>query len=311
VAALAGLIFFATRAARPRPEGGSVTGSVPGEAAPADAAEAQLREAVARHPDDVEARLDLARALLHGRDLMGVWNETQAVLARSPGHPRALAYQALVRLAMGQGEVAVSMLRQALSTDPGLLEARANLAFVYASLGRRREAEATVAETARLFPEEGARLKQALAQLEAEPASAPAPPAGEDPHAGVPPPTADATAPGTEAPRAAASLSGVIDASAAVRSRIGSAAVVFVTVREAGVDQGPPVAVKRLAASAFPLAFEIGPSDSMMGQPLPESVRLDVRADADGDPMTRPPSDPAARLDGVPAGTTGLRLELR
>jgi hypothetical protein len=212
---------------------------------------------------------------------------------------------------MGQGEMAVSMLRQALATDPGLLEAHQNLAFVYASLGRRREAEAAVAETARLFPEEGARLKQAIAQLGAEAASAPAPPAGEDPHAGVPPPSAEATSPANAAPGVAASLSGVIDASASVRARIGSGAVVFVTVREAGVSAGPPVAVKRLAAAAFPLSFEVGPSDSMMGQPLPERVRLDVRADSDGDPMTRPPSDPTARLDGVRAGSTGLRLELR
>jgi hypothetical protein len=70
------------------------------------------------------------------------------------------------------------------------------------------------------------------------------------------------------------------------------------------------VAAKRLLASSFPLSFAVGPSDSMMGQPLPKRMRLEVRADSDGDPMTRSPSDPSARLDDVKAGARDVRLEL-
>ena len=83
------------------------------------------------------------------RDFMGVWTETQHVLEHEPAEPRALSYQALVRLAMGQGDLAVSMLQQAIAAAPDLLEARQNLAFVYASLGRTQEAEAAVAEVTR------------------------------------------------------------------------------------------------------------------------------------------------------------------
>ena len=83
------------------------------------------------------------------------------------------------------------------------------------------------------------------------------------------------------------------------------------TVREAGVAQGPPVAVKRLESGAFPLQFELGAADSMMGQPLPERMRIDVRADSDGDPMTRPDSDPRGFADGVELGRTGVRITLR
>jgi Flp pilus assembly protein TadD len=180
-AAGAAIVGLAWRAAQPRPEGGSVTGSVGGgaqgsaqgsaqdSAAGQDersgGAEADLRAAVGRNPDDLEARLNLARQLLRNRDLMGVFNETQYVLSRSPGHPRALTYQALVRLAMGQGDVAVAMLRRAVAADPDLLEARRNLVFAYAKLGRLQEAEAAIAETSQRFPAEGARLKQALSKF--------------------------------------------------------------------------------------------------------------------------------------------------
>jgi tetratricopeptide (TPR) repeat protein len=337
-AAVALLVFLVWQAAERRPEGGSVTGTTPGGApagapggapgsgapggapgtgAPVDGRTAQLREVLARNPEDHDTRLDLARQLLTQRDLMGVWNETQHVLEHEPGQPRALAYQALVRLAMGQGEVAVSMLQQAIAAAPDLLEAHQNLAFVYASLGRTKEAEAAVAEVARRSPEEAERLRQALAQLaEARDKQAP-PPAGEDPHRGVAPPSAVAQA--TAAPRATAptikgrpaAVFGWIEADTSVAARIPPGTVVFLTVREAGVAQGPPVAVKRLESGSFPLQFELGTADSMMGQPLPERMRIDARADADGDPMTRPATDPAGHADGVDLGRTGVRIRLK
>jgi tetratricopeptide (TPR) repeat protein len=321
-AALGLLLFLVWRSAAPRPEGGSVTGTTPGAApgappggeAPADERTAELRAILARNPGDHDTRLDLARHLLMQRDLMGVWNETQQVLEQKPGHPRALAYQALVRLAMGQGDVAVSMLQQAIAAEPDLLEAHQNLAFVYASLGRTKEAEAAVAEVKRRSPEEAERLRLALAQLaEARDGEAP-PPAGEDPHQGVPPPAAAAQAPAAAAPAAKgrpAAVFGWIEADAPVVARIGRGTVIFLTVRDAGVSQGPPVAVKRLESGSFPLQFELGTADSMMGQALPERMRIDVRADSDGDPMTRPASDPAGFADGVELGRTGVRIALK
>jgi tetratricopeptide (TPR) repeat protein len=315
--ALTLLLFLVWQAAERRPEGGSATGTTPGGApgpeGPADARTAELRAALARNPEAHDARLDLARQLLIGRDFMGVWTETQHVLEHEPGHPRALAYQALVRLAMGQGDLAVSMLQQAIAKAPDLLEARQNLAFVYASLGRTQEAEAAVAEVSRLSPEEGERIRQALAQLAQARSREPAPPAGEDPHASVPPPSAPAQAEPAPAPapKGVAGVFGWIEADASVAARVRPGTLIFLTVREAGVAQGPPVAVKRLESGAFPLQFELGTGDSMMGQPLPERMRIDVRADSDGDPMTRPASDPAGFADGVELGRTGVRIALQ
>jgi hypothetical protein len=322
------LLYFVTQSAERRPEGGSVTGSTPGAsgpasgAAPEDAETRALRAQVDASPEDHELRLALARQLLMRRDLMGVWNETQHVLEHEPGHPRALSYQALVRLAMGQGELAVTMLQQAIAADPDLVEARQNLAFVYASLGRAKEADAAVAEVRKRAPAEAERLQQALAQLGDGRAAQAAPASGEDPHAGIAPPAgagaARSTAVGGAATAAASSAAGQpsgvfgwIEADASVAGRIRPGTVVFLTVREAGVAQGPPVAVKRLTAEGFPLQFELGTADSMMGQPLPERVRIDARADSDGDAATRSESDPKGFADGVALGRTGVRIQLK
>jgi hypothetical protein len=104
---------------------------------------------------------------------------------------------------------------------------------------------------------------------------------------------------------------GWIEADASVAGRIRPGTVVFLTVREAGVAQGPPVAVKRLTAEGFPLQFELGTADSMMGQPLPERMRIDARADSDGDAATRSESDPKGFADGVALGRTGVRIPLK
>jgi hypothetical protein len=104
---------------------------------------------------------------------------------------------------------------------------------------------------------------------------------------------------------------GWIEADPSVAGRIRPGTVVFLTVREAGVAQGPPVAVKRLTAEGFPLQFELGTADSMMGQPLPERVRIDARADSDGAAATRSESDPKGFADGVALGRTGVRIQLK
>jgi hypothetical protein len=85
--------------------------------------------------------------------------------------------------------------------------------------------------------------------------------------------------------------------------------VLFVYVRNAHAEVGPPIAVKRLAA-VFPASFDLGQADSMMGQEFPESVAVEARLDSDGNPLTRDPADPRVRIDDVPAGSTGLRLVL-
>jgi cytochrome c-type biogenesis protein CcmH len=249
--------------------------------------------------------MTLARAALARQDLMVVFQQTKAILEKEPDNPRALSYQALVRLAMNQADVAEQMLRRALARDPDLLEGYVHMSLVHLRQGKKDEAHKDIEEAARRSPEHAERLRALWTQMSAQEAAGGAEPAGEaDPHANVP----AAAAPAARAD-AGPGIAGTIELPPGVTAAPG--ALVFVTLRGAGVTSGPPVAVKRLPVGAFPLAFTIGSADSMMGQALPDKVRVDARVDADGDPLSRDPSDPSASADGVALGTTGLRLILR
>jgi len=202
MAALGGLVLLATQAAQPRPFGGpagadvgpATTRATEGAAAP------RLRELLERNPDDVDTRLALARELLEQGDMMGVWNETQRVLARSPGNPRALSYQAVVRLAMGQPAVARDMLEQAISAAPELFDAYASLALAHVRLGDRDAAARTMATAKQRFTAEVEELARFEAEMEA---SAEGPSLEDNPHASVGPPSGPA--PAAPAPSAPAS----------------------------------------------------------------------------------------------------------
>src|SRR5262249_30733045 len=200
VGALGLVVYLVVESAKPRGAGGSVTGDMgtgrsggsagPAESLPHAAEESQIKEHLAKNPDDFDARIALARVYLGRQDMMGVWNETKYVLDRSPGEPRALSYQALVRVAMGQPEQAVTMLKQARATAPHLLDAYMHLALVYMRLGRQKEAAATIDEAVRRFPQEAASLRRLFEEMKTASVEEPRP-AEEaanlegDPHAKV------------------------------------------------------------------------------------------------------------------------------
>jgi tetratricopeptide (TPR) repeat protein len=318
MAALGALLLGVWQVARPRGAGDSVTGELPRASAAPDADESRLRDAVAKNPDDLEARLQLARLYLARQDMMAVFGETQYVLERKPGEPRALGYQALVRVAMGQSDLAVSMLKQALATSPDYFEGYVHLMLVYVRMGRSADAEATADAAGQRFPQQAQMLRELLARMRAEvpPEAAQAADAESDPHAGIAPaqagasPAAGAGAP-PEASAAGASLAVEVDIDPSLRGQLPSGTVLFVIVREAGIAKGPPRAVKRVVASSFPVRVTLGEADSMAGEPLPAEARVEARADSDGNPLTRPASDPSAVQDGVKRGAATVRLVLR
>jgi tetratricopeptide (TPR) repeat protein len=294
IAGMGLLLYFASRSATERAPGASPTGGGPAQgqtAPPSEADEAQLQAILAQNPDDVETRLALVRSYLGRQDMMGVWNETQKVLERVPGEPRALSFQSLVRLAMGQPELALEMLTEALRTDPDVFDAYVHLGLVYVRLGRVSEAEQTIQEASERFPDRRELLQQLWIEIRTQQ------PVGSSEAA----PAAHADAGGDETTRRR--LAGFLELDASLEGSVAPDAVIFIAVRPTG-GGGAPVAVSRLVASGFPLPFEVTGA-------LPDTVDIEARIDSDGDAMTRDPSEPVAEGQGLAAGSEDVRLVFR
>lgn len=326
IAALFGLGYFVMQQAKPRQEGDGLTGGMAqqqqGQAqapsATADPIVQQLEAAVQSQPGNLQLRNDLAQAYLERDNLMAVFQQTKLVLEKSPEDSRALTLQGIVRMAMGEAEEATKLLQRATKNDPKNLDGWVALAWVYAQSERMPDAERMIAEAGRQVPQEKARLEQVFGQMKTQIAQRGAPqatqgnqlPEGHPPIAGAPAAPMATAAPASSGMPASGAASGAsvrvtLDLDPSVKQRTG---IVFVIVRNpAG---GPPVAVKRVVAASFPFNLELTSADSMMGQSLPPSFRLEARLDSDGNAMTKPPSDPSAMQEGVAPGAS-VRLALK
>ena len=318
VAALFSLGYFVMQQAKPRQEGEELTGSIntpqQQQQAPMmggaqgqgnDPMLQQLEGAVQAQPNNLQLRNDLAQAYFERDNLMAVFQQTKFVLDQSPEDSRALTLQGLVRMAMGEVGEATKMLHRAARSDPKNLDSWVALAWVYAQDNKMQDAERMIAEAGKQVPEHQARLQQVFADMKARIAQPAAPQTAQG--GGLPeghPPLEAPAAPSAPA-ATGVGVRVTLDLDPAAKQRSG---IVFVIARNpAG---GPPVAVKRVVAGAFPIDVELTSADSMMGQPLPASFRLEARLDGDGDPMTKPPTDPAAMQDGVAPGAS-VRLALK
>jgi len=315
VAVIGGIAWFVTKNATPKTEG--TTGGTPMTAAPqssspqqADAALQQIQAAVAQKPDDLEMRNQLAKAYLERENLMGVFEQTQYILQRSPDDAQALTYQALVRMSMGQRDGAVEMLRRAIKSDPQLTDAYVALAWANVQSGKISEAEGLIADASRRHPDQQARLEQVLARMKEQ--------AKNPPPAVVPPNHPALPNPGSESAASAASPATAPVSGPSVHMTLTLAgakpspnAVLFIIARASGETAGPPAAVKRIGNPTFPLELDLSAADSMMGQPLPASVTIEARLDSDGDAMTKNASDPHASQSGIATNGTKVALVLK
>jgi Flp pilus assembly protein TadD len=310
VLALVGLGYFVMQQAKPREEGGSLTGGFESgsqqqpqqqQQAPATSPMIQqLEAAVQKDPNNLELRKDLAQAYLQANNMMAVFEQTRFILERKPDDSRALTFQALVRMAMGDADAATQMLQRATQSDPKNLDGWVSLAWIYVQTDKLNEAERMIAEAIKQSPNEKQQLENVFASMKQAKNGQPAQtaeglPEGHPPVDGnTPPATPTPATPAATGPSVRVTLN--LDAGA--RQRTG---VLFVIARNpAG---GPPVAAKRVMVSSFPMTVELSAADSMMGQPLPLTFRLEARLDSDGDAMTRVPTDPSAMQEGVSVGS--------
>lgn len=170
-AVLGGLGFFVMQQWAPRTKGGAPTDpAARKQQSPerSDATIQQLEAKIRRDPKNLHFRNDLAQAQLERDNLMAVFEVTKVVLDQRPEDSRALTLQAVVRAAMGDAELATTMLKRAARSDPKNLDARVALAWVYAQNDRIQDAQETIAAALKEFPAEKAMLDQILQQMKTQ-----------------------------------------------------------------------------------------------------------------------------------------------
>ena len=278
VAAIFFIGWFVTKNATPKE-------TAPSPTTPPQSIE-QLESTVRANPDDSEARIALAKAYLDREKLMGVFEQTTAVLAKNPNDARAQTYQAIVRMTMGQKDEAQKLLAAATRTDPKLTDAWVALAYLRTQQSDNDGAARAIDEAIKQHPEDEQRLRSILAQMQQRSSGG------------------QARSPVQSSPGSAIHVK--IDLANGARST----GVLFVFARDENVTAGPPAAVKRVEVTSFPITVDLSPADSMMGQPLPQRVRIEARLDADGNAMTKDPADPKASADHILAGAN-VTLTLR
>lgn len=246
-----------------------------------------------RDDTNVEVQITQAKDAFARNDLVAAFEQTNAVLAKNPDEPRALTYNAVVRLSMGEIDKASSMLQRATQRDPKLLDAWVALAQTHLHAGRQKEAAAAIEAAIAQRPEEEKRLRDVFATMQKPVTNTAELPPDHPP---LPGHEAAATMPSTASSQPI-HITLSLDASSPQRGGI-----IYVIAR--GAEAGHPVAVRRIDTNAFPVTLDLGGEDSMMGGALPEKVRIEARLDSDGDAGTNDPADLRAVANGVKAGAS-------
>jgi cytochrome c-type biogenesis protein CcmH len=265
------LAFYVSKSSNPK-EPSEQAGAV---AAAVDSTLDSLRASVRANPEDLEARVRLARAYVERNDMRGVAEQTEYVLTKNPNDGRALTYHALALMSTGDNATAMEMLQKAIVINPDFLDAYVTTAWLQLQTGRATDAEKTMLAALKLHPDQSARLQPVFDEIRRH-----------------------KNAPARNAIRVALEVASK------------SAGTVWVIARPAGVETGHPVAVKRVDASSLPTTIDLGDGDSMTGEPLPDLMRVEARLDSDGDVITKSPTDPFAAQDKVAPGSS-IKLSLK
>lgn len=301
VALIGALVFWAIGDAKPREEGamagltsapvggGQGTGTAGGRLA-------ELETRLATNPADVSARKEQALLLLNVGQFFEAFESAQALLDRDADDLDGLYVQGVVRLTMGQTDQAIGLVDRLLEIYPAHSSAWMVRGLAYL---QQRNLERAIESWERGLGVAGSRGAEfgRLLQL-ARSGRSP-----EDIFATISGRQASGDASGASPPsRPPDPFQVRIDL--APGEQVPERAVLFVFLRQP--EPGPPAAVKRIDNPRFPIAIGLGPADSMLGRPLPESGTISARLDRDGSASTNDPND----LVGESPATAGTPVVL-
>ncbi len=274
--------------------GGTMEGGAPPPSAVAPlSAEVQAAQAtLAADPRNLEAlNLVTYDALLRG-DLDLAMQSLEPAREIAPEDPAVLIHLAMLQLAVGMVDRAMPALEAAVQARPdwGRPHLWMGLALLQGGQNEAGIASLDKAISLGLNADElgFARQLRAQAMLPPVAASAPPPAAASPAEAGPP------------------RLAGKLRLADGVAARPDQ--LVFVIVHRNADGSGPPVAAKRLPASALPVDFSLGDADQMMGGAWPEQVWLFARLDADGAPGSSEGDVESAHLGPLSPGSLALDL---
>ena len=307
----AGLLYLGVQDfTNPRGQGGSMTGRQMGGGGDAAAAQAEaaanaeiaaLRAKAKANPTDVTARNELGHALLHSGDPMGSFKEAQEVVKLAPEDPEARTHMAIVLLGSGDLAMATKAFDKIIS-GAEFGEALAYRGALYYQAGDTTNAVTYLERASVADP----RLAEAVGEM-IDQIKAGQPFGGED----HPRPAAASGGPAMpEGPPSADDITGTLAVAPTAQAKAVPGATLFLFARAPGVDRGPPLWVKKLPVTSFPMEFRIGPGNAMMGGATPAEVVISARIDADGNAMTRSENDVEGKSATLKPGTTGVSITI-
>ena len=270
----------------PRREGGVMTGASMDENVAAEAearfeewdrkrAERQenARAAVEKNPEDLDALNVLTYESLLKRDMQSAMTFMEKVRAVDPRDPDFMVHLAILQMTVGMTDRAEVGFAQALQARPGMPKALLWKGYMLSATDQRAEALEVLQSIEHEFsiPEEQYFYEGLLDELNRPPAL----------------------------------ISGIINSEGTLPE-----GTLFVVAKRSPAG-GMPVAVQKVVNPTFPMKFELGPADMMMGGEWPENVYLEVRLDIDGNAMTKGDGDVNSDIQGpLSKGTYDLSVIL-
>ncbi len=262
--------------------GGSMTGNGGGDimaeiALVRETRLASAQDAIRETPEDIEALNILTYDALLYRDLDSAMEYSGRARQLAPDDPGVLINLAILQMSVSMVTEAMAALDVVLAAEPTSGRALLWKGFMLANTDQKEAAIAALEKATALvdWPEEKVFTENLLRELTA------------------PPPTVRVTG------------SVVMSAEEAL-----PAGTLYVYARRSETGGGPPVAAFR-HRGGLPVSFSLTDADMVMGGAWPESVWVQARIDADGDPMTRDDTLAQSPVIGpLSTGTADLLLTL-